>query len=1281
MIFEIKPQHIGSLSDSDLRLLVANLAEREVVKAGYSTSCVTYGGHQNARDGGVDVRVDTNGASISGYIPRSITAFQVKAADMPRSKIEREMRPKGQLRTEIKDIGKNGGAYIIASSKSRTSDNALSSRKNAMANAISDAPSAFGLFLDFYDQQRIASWVNQHPELILWVLGRIGQPLSGWRAFGDWSRFPGSKDDSYLIDEGVRLHGIQSTAEVNLDIVEGIDYLRGILAQPKGIVRIVGLSGVGKTRLVQALFDGRVGSNALSPHLAIYADLSDQPDPVPIDLLNRLQHLDQECVLIVDNCGVELHRKLVAQILPKNGFVRLVTIEYDVTDGGPEFTDVFKLEHASNSLIENLLKVRCPKLTSVEANTIAKYSEGNSSLALSLAATAEGSGSLANLSDSELFKRLFEQNRGGNSALLRAAKVCSLVYSFDGESLQGKAAELPVLASLAEQSVSELHGHIAELHRRQLVQKRAIWRAVLPHAFAHRLAKDALQEIPSETLNDHLPGGAPERLILSFSRRLGCLHDAKEASEIIHRWLGSGGWLFQIENLNKFGIGVFENIAPVNPEATLSAIDGAVKRESSIVKKEFLHRSVVIRIIRSLAYDANLFEQAITLLREFAYVADNENDRDEAVEAFRSLFFAYLSGTHATPLQRANFIRQLAKSSCPRDQMLVVKAIGAMINAGHFSSHFSFEFGTRKRDYGHNPKTRDELKEWYNTVFQLSLDLSKIPTYKHQIRSCVAQHMQQLITTTGMVDEIIALADELSRDGGWPDGWKGVSGAIRAAQIAQRSDDVTKLSALAERLSPKSYADKIQVYVLPDRWSSLDIADLYFDDDNDKYEKASARIDHICEEIGEALASDFDELVKHIPTMMESQQNRGWNVAKAVGRNASNGLAVWNIIQSVIFDPNFIGEPQAFVSGFLIGLSESKPQEAANILDLSLSHARLQPYFVNMQVSVGIDRRGFERLFAATKPGTVPTRSFSSLAGGRVCDKIPGANFGRLLIAISEREDGLETALQILHMRLYSFRSESLEIGPEDRETGRALLSQVTFKNVNQRDGHRLGEIAQLCLSSSGDFLLIDQLCRRLRDGITNFYIYASHYGDLIAALASLCPRVVLDQLVAGPQQDRTERRGLFSLLRDGRRCPLQNISDTVLLNWAMERPKERFLQLAEVIQIWVCEEGSQASDDLDATIRELSWAPIALRLVHEAPNPLAVLSVYRSRFRPSGWGGSLAEILRNRLPLLDRFFNDPDERIARWARDAKDSLETEIEEARQRESDRDRDLHERFEW
>ena len=78
-IFEITPEHIERLSDADLRILVSYLGEQEALKRQLPISGITFGGHQNAGDGGIDVDVDLNGAEIEWFIPRPLTGHQVKA--------------------------------------------------------------------------------------------------------------------------------------------------------------------------------------------------------------------------------------------------------------------------------------------------------------------------------------------------------------------------------------------------------------------------------------------------------------------------------------------------------------------------------------------------------------------------------------------------------------------------------------------------------------------------------------------------------------------------------------------------------------------------------------------------------------------------------------------------------------------------------------------------------------------------------------------------------------------------------------------------------------------------------------------------------------------------------------------------------------------------------------------------------------------------------------------------------------------------------------------------
>ena len=73
-----------------------------------------------------------------------------------------------------------------------------------------------------------------------------------------------------------------------MSVEDGLEKLRSALSTPGISVRLTGLSGVGKTRLVQAMFDERVGKQALNRNQAFYTDMSDGPDPDPRTFAEQL---------------------------------------------------------------------------------------------------------------------------------------------------------------------------------------------------------------------------------------------------------------------------------------------------------------------------------------------------------------------------------------------------------------------------------------------------------------------------------------------------------------------------------------------------------------------------------------------------------------------------------------------------------------------------------------------------------------------------------------------------------------------------------------------------------------------------------------------------------------------------------------------------------------------------------------------------------------------------------------------------------------------------------
>ena len=567
-MFEVSAEVIGALDDTQMRELVARLCRADLRVRGLPESGVTAGDGQRAPDGGIDVRVEVAPASGAlDFIPSPFTGFQVKKEkSFGAERVKCEMAPEGVIRPVLQELADVAGAYVIVNGGQSVADKGLNERRKAMRETAAELCGAERLTLDFYDGDRVAEWANHHPGIVLWVLEALGRGHVGYRPWGHWCVAP---EDTLIADEAGRLKDRYKKGGEPLSLVAGIERLRESLRQQGACLRLVGVSGTAKTRLAQALFDGRVGEGALAPDLAVYADIGDRPRPSVGEALGWLIRDGRRLVLVVDNCPPDPHRSLARELVRRPSAVSLLTIEYDIRDDLPEETEVFRLLSGSGELIDTLLERHAPHLSGIDRQRLVEWSEGNTRPALALARQVGRGESLSNLADAELFDRLLYQSQGKDAALLRSAEVAAMVYSFAIETVEGEEAELPLLAQLAGQTPDDFHRHVEEMRRRDLVQRRGPWRAVLPQALAHHLAKRALSFLPRASLKRFIDD-APPRLARSFTRQLGNLHDSERAVEIARARLAPGG-LGDYASLSDDGRAMFQNLAPIDPKATLRA--------------------------------------------------------------------------------------------------------------------------------------------------------------------------------------------------------------------------------------------------------------------------------------------------------------------------------------------------------------------------------------------------------------------------------------------------------------------------------------------------------------------------------------------------------------------------------------------------------------------------------------------------------------------------------------------------------------------------------------
>jgi hypothetical protein len=1262
-MFEITAEDVALLNDADLRALIGLLCEEEMRKRGFATSCVKWGGDQDASDGGLDVSVELPATTqIEGWVPRPVTGFQSKKQKMPRGEILEEMRPSGVVRPVIRELADCSGAYIIVSSES-TSDQALRNRLNAMKEAVSDLANASALALDFYDRRRLATWVGDHPGRALWVRERIGKPLVGWRPYGAWADISEEVSGEYLSDDKLRIHtGMGSPA--GLSALDGLKQIRALLGQAGKAARLVGLSGVGKTRLLQTLFEGP-GDEKLSPSLAFYTNVPDSPDPPPANLASQLITMGRRAVLVVDNCPLDLHGRLSQVCRSAGSTVSVITVEYDIRDDLPEGTQVFRLDTSSPELIEKLIRRRFKDVSPTDAGTIAKFSDGNARVAIALAATVSRNETIEGLRDEDLIERLIQQRHAPDQSLSLAAQVCSLVYSFDGQD-DGAGSELAQLGSLAGQSPQEMYRHVAELLRRGIVQKRGPWRAVLPHAIANRLAGTALQGVPSSAIQAHLVESAPERLLKSFSRRLGYLHASAEAMAIVTRWLEAGGILGNIVELNDVRKAMFDNVAPTAPGAAVSALERGMLPLGDAEKLRSCRRYV--HVIRSLAYDAELFSRCTALLAKIAGAGDHYGESSLASRTITSLFQLCFSGTLAPIEQRLGVIEQLLLSDKAAEQTLGLKTLEAALEATLFGPFSDFEFGARSRDYGYWPRSGKEVKRW----FRLTLNLGAVwaccdrPSVASQVRTVVARQLRGIWTVACAYDEIEGACRTISQNQFWPEGWVAVRETQYHDSQGLAPDVSERLESLEALLRPKDLVQRVQSIVLSDDYAGTCVTDIERDGADDVTERM-ARVNAVAQDLGKSVAADkraFDELVSKLVGPPKPAAHL-WPFGQGLARGAEDPRKTWNwLVDGLAVTPERQRNIQV-LCGFLQALHEANPVLADALLDLAVQRDTAALWLPALQSAAGIDQRGVDRLMISLSLGVTPIENYRYLVAGGATDLIPADQLRDLILEIASKDGGFDVATDIFQMRLHHDHNKKQQDASEITDAGRELIRQVPFSTTQNNDlDYRLGAISKSCLRGEEGRAAADEIGRKLKGAVARHEAHAFYFNDLIGGLFEAQPTVTLDALCGGASQELASG---FLMIRDLRQNPLDSMPEGELFAWCDREPTVRYPAVAAAITIGLgAREGEPPK-----------WTNRSLRLLDQAPDRVAVLKQYVAQIELMCLGG--ANLALN-TRLLEALRTHADPAVAEFVAQESARLGQIVDAQRRADKEAERERDESFE-
>lgn len=1200
-MLEITKEDIESLNDTDLRTLIGRLCEADLYALGDSTRHVSYGGKQDEKDGGIDVKVGaTKIVENNGFILKNNTIFQVKKPSMTPSKIKSEMKNKdGSLKECILNLSKCNGAYIIVSSGDDLTELTYQNRIQSMKDVLAEFK-VNNIDVEFYDCSKVASWVRNYPSLVCWVNDKNQKHTNGWTSYCNWSN-RNLEELPFIMDVNSVIFKNDFSKDSKIPLLDGINEIRNTLLDIKNSVRLAGLSGVGKTRLAQSLFDDSIGENPLNKEMVIYGDVGDSLFPDPITFIQQLQKENKRIILIVDNCEATMHNKLTEICQRENSNISLMTIEYDVKEDDNVDSNNYYLSSTSEDVLRKLIKRDFSDISDINIDTIVNCSEGNFRIAIYLAKSIFKQKNIGVLKYDELFSRLFYQGGKVDEELLKVGEVCSLFYSFDisYDSVDEKN-ELNIIAGLVSMNALDVFRMVEELKQRQIVQKRGNMRAVLPHALANKLAIDFLKKYPCNQIIEIISKNP--RLCLSFFRRLKFLHLSSEAqfiAETFFKNLSDNDLI----NANSQLIEKIRCVMILNPEMIL-------KRLESINYPLFFTREnknfyEIVNMLSYIAYDKNLFKRSVELIIRFVLSEREGENYNSTRSILYKLFHAYLSFTHAPLTNRLEIISDLLKDADYNKKMLGVRLIDEVLEYGHFVGSPIFDCGSQIRDYGLEPN----LSDWYKEGIDYCKKLLAEDICYEEVKDIIANNFRNL-ASIGFYNELEDLVDSELKKRSWPAIWISLLTIKRFDFEKVPLKLLKRMDLLLEKVRPFSISDKIKVFFAKGKRIYINV------DDTTENEK---EINDKLYNLGKDIALDKNHTKDYILQLDDTcALYRISFFAKGLYDNFDDKEELIYTILDSINDNNKIIIKE-IVSSLINFYHKENPELCSSLLDKLLETEKYCINYTYFQMSYELTESDVIRIKKA-----ISLEKFNELDINQLDWSIKTLSTEQiidLLDLIPKNTITNNNILMALH-RLGELRKEDKLL----KKYVRTFLTNLNYEKLNEHNttiDHLISELIKFSFSideGNEDAIIIFSKINGL---IEVKYLSFYSYKYILEPLIKLYPLSFLDIFVDYSGKPSWEKRNFFLRSFSLNHNILLYIDDEIIIDWMIHADK--VLELSYLVEPYV----------FDKEKNIYVWSKLGMYYIENYFDDITIMKNITSQVYPNSWSNEYSTVLKERKNLF----------------------------------------------
>jgi len=1251
--FEVTGAHIGALSAPHLVILSRRLLVAEAAKNRIPPDAIHVGSNLTAADGGVDASIQWAGVpDRTPYLPSRNCVLQVKAAAItPAKAAEDILTTAGDLEPAIRAALDVGGTYIMLC------NHAYVGREVAKrAAAIIEAAQAQGVKVNaaqvaFRDADQIATWVNEHPQVATWVQEQTQPGLA--TTFKTYNHWAGRHEHETPFVDDERLAAVRAA-------------VRPTVEQEREVVRLVGLSGLGKSRLVLEALADDVDAGYRPADLVLYGIETELGSTTVKGAVQFLADIGKRAIIVIDRCSAETHTDLAAIVRRSNSRLSLITIDHEIPRG-PLPPGTHLVERASPAVIETLIKSLQPGLPTEDVRRLVKFANGFPQLAVLSALAWVADVPLATVTTDFLI----EQVVIGNSLLnkdevLQGAKLLSI---FGLLGLRDEAAvELGQAAAIFDVlSAEQLRAIFADLVHRRVAQPRGRFITIQPRPIAHSLAERQWQEWGPDKWDEILTQ-APARLREKAAGQLALLNRSDISFEVTRHVCRRGGPLDGYEAVcDAANASVIDRLSEVDGKATGELLervfdalpDGALKDFGGDARGEI--RWAVQRI----AFVPATFELGAMLLFRLA-LTENESWGNNSTGQFKSLFPAYLGDTAADGAARLSLLDELIAEDEPAQNMLLIEALEKAIEVMHFSRSVGIESqGLRKALEPWTPRNEDAVAyigECLKRLLRFALVKDEVGV---RAKRALANDFRALVGT-GFIDFVESAVTQIVTAHGryWPQALASLGDIITYDEGAMPKEVADRVRAIIAMVSPDDLSGRLKLLVTEMPWDYPTDEKLDFDVREMRQQEA---IDDIA---GEAL--QYPEiLAAELTALSTGEQRMAGPFGAALATKADDKLFwLWAIMEAYRAAPGGNQNPELLTS-YLAELAKTKPRLVETFKRRAIKAPTLGHIVPLLSFKMEIPAADIPLVLKGLKSGTVPPNAiYAWTFGGRLA-KCEPADVAPLFSQVLSAPDQSSLGFDLIGMYTHGREDRLEQLRPQLREAAENALAK---SSNNMHDHHFTKLMRWLLIKGDSDadaravaLSLTRQLLERVEAGSLSD---ERRIRPLLPLLLREFPEIVWPQIgnaiTSNPKASWRFQHALgkgYSFRQSQEKAPIQELSEDKLFAWCYANPDIAPAFLINILPLLTKDEQGGKGHQFTSTVR---------RLIDEFGERDDVQQALVANMHTFGWSGSLTTYYKRYEQPLTSLHKHPKAGVRRWARKISDSIAKQITQEQQSDDEQE---------